>query len=1268
MRISRSVLLLFLATACLIGGLASAEDDYPVAGLLPKAETGATRFLEAHPEWDGRGVVVAIFDTGVDPGAPGMQTTTDGKPKVIDIVDGSGSGDVDTSETRKLEDGKLNGLSGRTLTPDPKWKNPSGKWHVGLKRAFELFPGGLVARLEKKRKEKFFERHRALQTRLERRRAALEDTEGDEAKRERVDLKRQLDALAAWAGDYKDPGPVVDCVVFHDGTHWRAVVDADEDGDLAEHKALTNYRVERQYETFGKEDLLNYGVNIYDEGKLLSIVVDSGAHGTHVAGIVAAHHPDQPARNGLAPGAQIVSVKIGDSRLGSGSTGTGDERGVVAVLRNKCDLVNMSYGGASRAVGNDWQARLLTELVDVHNVIFVSSAGNDGPCLSTVGSPGGTTSALLGIGAHVSKSMMEAQMAVRDDVPPTHFTWSSRGPTIDGDMGVDFSAPGGAIAPVPTWSLQGTMQMNGTSMAAPNACGSIALMLSGMKAERITITPQRVRRALSQTASDLDRVSPFGEGRGMIQIDKAYAYIEQHAARTDEDVQIEVRLRRRGDARGLYLREPHEVDRPRMERIYLRPRFHEDTDNRKKVDYELPLRLESTQGWIRTPENVLLTHGGERFEIRVDPTGLVPGVHFGEVLCFDTRAAERGALVRVPVTVIKPHPLTGEAQANFQATLKFEPGTIHRHFFAVPQGATWMDLRLRAADGQSDKVMVIQAVQLLPGRSFKDAFFEKYLRLHAGELEGYALDVTGGALLELDIAQYWSSLEPGTCNLEVEFHGIVPEDTRLLLDGNDPVSRVDVRAPLRTEELSPRASLDKVRRSIRPDEATIRPLDPVRDGLPKDRLIHEAVLTYSFDVAEDWSEVQILSGLAAEDVAWDLLSGLIWQLFDENKRLVKSEGLGGEIDALPEGSYTLRMLLRHRDPKVLERMRNTVVHIDRALGSSASLGVHATAEDALLGGDSLDPVVLYRGARQALYLRHLAPDDLPDGAEPGDLLTGRISFGARDSVEAGSGKRPGGFPVRYRVPPGPTVEDDDEKETPTEDEESSKDEALEGAEEALLDAGIEQLAALRDAGKRKAFWELHRRLTRGHPDELRLRLERLRMVLGDGPPYDEDSVARIGRVLAAAQHVTDAIDTEALAKSLGTRNEDKDGDDQPDADPEIAQQKSALLEALHARCQALFARGDAGGEAFEKAWTALGRFTDVLESPYSVLAAKRAVRRNRPGRALEIWNGRVSSEPLEKSHREARLELIESLGWDLWAAYEESWLLIRFPPTGFPPF
>ena len=38
-----------------------------LASLMPKKEIGADRFIEAHPEYDGRGVVIAIFGTSFSP-------------------------------------------------------------------------------------------------------------------------------------------------------------------------------------------------------------------------------------------------------------------------------------------------------------------------------------------------------------------------------------------------------------------------------------------------------------------------------------------------------------------------------------------------------------------------------------------------------------------------------------------------------------------------------------------------------------------------------------------------------------------------------------------------------------------------------------------------------------------------------------------------------------------------------------------------------------------------------------------------------------------------------------------------------------------------------------------------------------------------------------------------------------------------------------------------------------------------------------------------
>ena len=1276
---------LLLGFVVSLGGPPAGADDhertFPADGLLPKAEIGADRFLSAHPDYDGRGITVAIFDTGVDPGAPGLKITSEGKPKIVDLVDGSGSGDVDTTTVRAAKDGALTGASGRVLQVGAH-RCPSGAWHVGLKPAYELFPDGLVRRLTAKRRKAWDEAQRSLEAALERDIAAAPADEGEEAAARRADLVERLAQLHALQKTYEDPGPVYDCVVFQDGETWRAVIDTDQDGDLGDERALSNYRRAQEWSTFSAEDRLNYGINVYDEGRRLSIVVDCGAHGTHVAGIVAAHYPDQPELDGLAPGAQIVAVKIGDARLDSSSTGTGEERGIAAVLRSGCQLINMSYGGPTPTPDRTRMERLYTELVNEHGVIFVSSAGNEGPALSTVGAPGGTSSALFGVGAYVSPRMMEAQYALREATPPTQYTWSSRGPTTDGDLGVDFSAPGGAVAPVPNWLLQGSTQMNGTSMSAPNLCGGVALLLSGLKAQGRPWSPPRIRRALTNTARRIEGIDVFGLGRGLVQIPEAFGYLERWRDLPEEDARFEVALD--DGRRGLYLREPAETERVAVERVDVKPRFREDVDHAQRIAFSMRLRLVPTKPWIQTAGFLALQHGGARFEMRVDPRALEPGtVAYGEVHGLDDAHPERGPLFRVPVTVIRPLPVD-PAAPSWRASLAFEPGRIERRFFAVPRGATWADLRVRAADGEARRLLVVQAQQLLPGRSNTESNFESYVGLEPKEESVQGFPVAGGRTMELTLAQYWSSLGKGTFEVELVFHGLEPASEVLHVDGVDLMTPLDVTVPFGRERLDPSIELERLRKVLRPTSFVAAPGDPERDMLSEGRLIHEAVLTYAFELGEP-ARVRPVAFQSRYEDFYESWSSALWVIFDAHKRRVAAGPVEEDKPVgLPEGSYVLRLHLRHEDPARLKLAKDAPLYLDFQLGEAVSLPIFASGEALLDGRPPFAARDVQAGDRVRLYIAAPPAKDLPAFAAPGDLLQGRLQLGAKDENRFGAGRRPKGWPVTCSVPPRAAKgergksEEGETEEGETEageteagaTEDAPSDEApppadpYEAAQEAVRDLQVARLAILREQGHDAAFDRLAAEILRAGPGYVPVLVEQLERA-DRKEARAQDAAARTA-VIEAADRVIARIDLERLRTAFGPQPEPTTAEEKRKA-ARMEMRRDALVEALFRKARALSYGGDARRAAFLATWRELEAWADVDEGRFLPLRVRREQARGRPGAALKLLQARLGKEPASRALLDLRIELLETLGWAPWAAHEKTWMALRFP-AAYPPF
>ena len=262
----------------------------------------------------------------------------------------------------------------------------------------------------------------------------------------------------------------------------------------------------------------------------------ASAHGTHVAGILAAdwrfEDDDGQTRLDVPIQGMCPDINLYDLRV-LGKDG-GDEFTVMAALQFVRFLnlhrdvmaihgVNLSlsiqHDVLNYACGRTPVCEECTRLIGA-GVVVVAAAGNEGyqtipgavAAMSRSGyqaisiTDPGNAEAVITVGA------------THRDSPHTFGVsyFSSRGPTGDGRSKPDLVAPGEKIeSAVPN---RGLKRMDGTSMAAPHVSGAAALLMA--RHRELLGSPQRIKEILCRTATDLGREKYF-QGSGMIDVLRA---------------------------------------------------------------------------------------------------------------------------------------------------------------------------------------------------------------------------------------------------------------------------------------------------------------------------------------------------------------------------------------------------------------------------------------------------------------------------------------------------------------------------------------------------------------------------------------------------------------------------------------------------------------------------------------------------------------------------------------------------------------------------
>lgn len=316
-------------------------------------------------------------------------------------------------------------------------------------------------------------------------------------------LSTQLPRPADRIDSIKEVLTVQDC--WNMGITGKGVTVAVIDTGIAPHPDLGDRLIEFKDFCNGRDGVEN--------------AYDDNGHGSHCAGLVAGDGTKAGGKfKGPAYEANVVGVKVlGGSGGGSLSN---IERGIRWCIANKDRLgikvLSMSLGANGMLhEKHDVIAQAVNDAIAA-GLLPVIAAGNSGPGVETVGTPGITKGALT-VGAYDDKNTPG-----HDDDTMAFF--SSRGPTTrDGLVKPDIAAPGVNMVSLlaPNSELQDAdvtklppyyCLLSGTSMATPATAGCAALVMQANP----DLTPAQVKQILIETSEAMKETPGILGGAGLV--------------------------------------------------------------------------------------------------------------------------------------------------------------------------------------------------------------------------------------------------------------------------------------------------------------------------------------------------------------------------------------------------------------------------------------------------------------------------------------------------------------------------------------------------------------------------------------------------------------------------------------------------------------------------------------------------------------------------------------------------------------------------------